>query len=95
MTGTVNEVIQHSGLSVFVVEGDLSVEVEKRLLASPAVSQVTPFGSALHVVGPDARALKSAIDAATAGLTVSVRKGETSLEDVVIQLMTTSRDNMA
>ena len=61
------------------------------LRRAPGVAQVEPFGTALHVTGPDPEALDAAIAAAGA-------KGvpaDTSLEDVFIRLMDQSQDNVA
>ena len=61
----------------------------------PGVEQVAPFGATLHVVGSDRKALKAALADIGRREGVSVRPGETSLEDVFIQFMAGSQDNMA
>ena len=56
---------------------------------------VAPFGTTLHVVGSDKALLESALDDIRGREGIAVRPGETSLEDVFIQFMAKSRDNMA
>ena len=94
-TGTVDEVVRNAGLSTFVVQGPRLDKVAEALRGRPGVDQVAPFGATLHVVGAD----KAALEAALAGIEkeyegVTVAAGETSLEDVFIQFMAGSKDNM-
>lgn len=92
-TGTVDEVIAAAGLTTFVVQGPALNEVADRLEGQPGVEQVAPFGNTLHVVGPDAALLEKTLTKVT-DKGVTVARGETSLEDVFIQFMATSKDNM-
>ena len=62
--------------------------------ARPGVEQVAPFGTTLHVVGSDEARLKAALDEFEGRDGVKVARGETSLEDVFIQFMAGSKDNM-
>ncbi|WP_457940248.1 ATP-binding cassette domain-containing protein [Mesorhizobium sp. 10J20-29] len=94
-TGTVAEVVENAGLTTFVVEGPRLGEVAAMLEGRPGVEQVAPFGATLHVVGSDRKALKAALADIGRREGVSVRPGETSLEDVFIQFMAGSQDNMA
>ncbi|BCG77285.1 ABC transporter ATP-binding protein [Mesorhizobium sp. 113-3-3] len=95
-TGTVDEVVRNAGLTTFVVQGPLLAKVAQELQGRPGVDQVAPFGATLHVVGSDRKKLEAAL----AGVEkehkgVTVAPGETSLEDVFIQFMSGSKDNMA
>ena len=94
-TGTVDEVIAHAGLTTFVVSGPKLDEVAAFLQGKPGVEQVAPFGTTLHVVGSDAGKLKATLDELKPRDGVKVVPGETSLEDVFIQFMAGSKDNMA
>jgi ABC-2 type transport system ATP-binding protein len=94
-TGTVDEVIRAPGLTTFVVEGPGSNEVADALEGEPGVEQVAPFGTTLHVVGSDAAALEATLAPLKAGRAEPAVAGETSLEDVFIQFMAGSKDNMA
>ncbi|MFI5409220.1 ATP-binding cassette domain-containing protein [Kaistia sp. UC242_56] len=87
--GTVAEVIERSGLSTIVVSGSDVGAIARLVREKPGVEQVAPFGNDLHVVGPDAAALKQAVDAALAEAhsDAVAEPGETSLEDVFIRLM--------
>ncbi|MBX3567704.1 MAG: ABC transporter ATP-binding protein [Rhizobiaceae bacterium] len=93
-SGTVAEVVRNAGLTTFVVEGEHLDEVSKLLAGKPGVEQIAPFGTTLHVVGSDAVALKASLDAVAQRPGVSASPGETSLEDVFIQFMSGSKDNM-
>ncbi|TIP26278.1 MAG: ABC transporter ATP-binding protein [Mesorhizobium sp.] len=94
-TGTVDEVVRNAGLTTFVVQGPRLDQVAAALSGRSGVDQVAPFGATLHVVGSD----KTALQAALANVEkdhkgVTVTPGETSLEDVFIQFMSGSKDNM-
>ena len=93
-TGTVDEVIDNAGLTTFVVTGPRLNEVAALLEGKPGVEQVAPFGTTLHVVGSDAAALKASLKQIESREGLTVAPGETSLEDVFIQFMAGSKDNM-
>ncbi|MEI5681661.1 MULTISPECIES: ABC transporter ATP-binding protein [unclassified Mesorhizobium] len=94
-TGTVDEVIANAGLSTFVVSGPRLNEVAAALEGKPGVEQVAPFGTTLHVVGSDRKLLEVSLKEIKARKDTKVEPGETSLEDVFIQFMAGSKDNMA
>ena len=92
-TGTAEEVIAQQRLTTWVVSGPDLSGLEKQLLGSGEVIQVTPFGHLLHVTGDDTQLL----DEATAGFRADPRyrwsRAEPTLEDVFIHLMGASQDN--
>ncbi|TGQ34936.1 MULTISPECIES: ABC transporter ATP-binding protein [unclassified Mesorhizobium] len=95
-TGTVDEVVRNAGLTTFIVQGPRLDLVAAALDGRPGVDQVAPFGATLHVVGSDKQALQAALaDVEKQHKGVTVTPGETSLEDVFIQFMSGSKDNMA
>ncbi|RNJ44385.1 multidrug ABC transporter ATP-binding protein [Mesorhizobium erdmanii] len=95
-TGTVEEVVKNAGLTTFVVQGPRLAKVAEELQGRPGVDQVAPFGATLHVVGSDSKKLEAALaDIEKEHKGVTVAPGETSLEDVFIQFMSGSKDNMA
>ncbi|TPJ82235.1 ABC transporter ATP-binding protein [Mesorhizobium sp. B2-6-2] len=95
-TGTVDEVVKNAGLTTFVLQGPRLDHVAEALQGRPGVDQVAPFGATLHVVGSDKAALEKALaDVEKEHKGVTVKPGETSLEDVFIQFMAGSKDNMA
>ncbi|MES0129438.1 ABC transporter ATP-binding protein [Mesorhizobium sp. M0029] len=95
-TGTVDEVVTNAGLTTFVLQGPRLDQVADALRDRPGVDQVAPFGATLHVVGSDMAKLEKALaDVEKEHKGVSVKPGETSLEDVFIQFMSGSKDNMA
>jgi len=94
-SGTVQDVVDNAALTTMVVEGK-DVNVVARILAGQSgVDQIAPFGNKLHVVGQDGAALKKSVAAAVKALDVTSHQGKTSLEDVFIQFMSKSQDNMA
>jgi ABC-2 type transport system ATP-binding protein len=93
-SGTVDEVVRNSGLLTFVIEGPRLDQVQDALTGQPGVEQVAPFGTTLHVVGSDRAALEATLKPIAARPGTTVAPGETSLEDVFIQFMGASRDNM-
>ncbi len=92
--GTVAEVLRNANLTTMIVTGDQVSEAAKALKNAPGVDQIAPFGATLHVVGRDAVALKASVEAAAKRTGCIAGPAETSLEDVFIQLMGGSEDNM-
>ena len=86
-TGTVEEVIRESGLTTFVVRANGNPELLAELAALDGVSQVAPFGAALHVVGVETDRMAAALNAFAARKGLTVEPGVTSLEDVFIHFM--------
>jgi ABC-2 type transport system ATP-binding protein len=93
-TGTVDEVVRDAGLVTYVVRGADLNGIARELEGAPGVDQVAPFGTTLHVVGSDAALLAATMKPIVGRDGVTVELGETSLEDVFIQFMGASRDNM-
>jgi ABC-2 type transport system ATP-binding protein len=94
-TGTVQEVVGNAALTTFVLTGPEANTAGEKLAGQPGVDQIAPFGNSLHIVGKDGKALADTIKTITKKLNVTAERGETSLEDVFIQLMGSSKDNMA
>jgi ABC-2 type transport system ATP-binding protein len=94
-SGAVDEVVRNAGLTTFVIEGPRLDKVAAALEGRAGVEQVAPFGATLHVVGSDKQLLDKALEDIRVMPGVTVMPGETSLEDVFIQFMAKSKDNMA
>jgi ABC-2 type transport system ATP-binding protein len=94
-TGAVADVVRDAGLTTFVVSGRNPERIAAELEGRPGVEQVAPFGATLHVVGSDEKALESALEPLRGMESVRIERGQTSLEDVFIQFMAKSKDNMA
>jgi ABC-2 type transport system ATP-binding protein len=92
--GTVNQVVRDANLTTLVITGDNLAEAAAALRTAPGVDQVAPFGMTLHVVGRDASVLRASVDAICKDKNVKAQPAETSLEDVFIQLMGATQDNM-
>ena len=86
-TGTVEEVVQGSGLSTFIVHGTLRPAEIAALARTDGVEQVAPFGATLHVVGTDKGKLEQALAHLRQRADIRIEPGTTSLEDVFIQFM--------
>src|SRR3954447_20338541 len=93
-SGMVDEVIAHAGLHTFIVRAPDLAAIARRLEGEPGVDQIAPFGATLHVVGRDQAALEAALAPFAGRRDVSIERGSTSLEDVFIQFMGQSQDNM-
>jgi ABC-2 type transport system ATP-binding protein len=93
-TGTVDEVVRDAGLITYVVRGENLNGLARELAGALGVDQVAPFGTTLHVVGSDPALLAETMKPVSQRDGLTVELGETSLEDVFIQFMGASRDNM-
>jgi ABC-2 type transport system ATP-binding protein len=94
-SGTVADVIARAGLTTYLVEGEGLNGLAEELKDRPGIDQVAAFGTSLHVVGKDKAALEATLEEVGNREGISVREGKTSLEDVFIQFMAGSKDNMA
>ena len=94
-SGTVEDVVRNAGLTTFVVSGQRLDRVAAALEGRPGIDQVAPFGATLHVVGSDRQKLEAALSDISGQDGITVEPGETSLEDVFIQFMAGSKDNMS
>jgi len=90
-SGTVHEVVARAGLTVWRLECANPSELVVALRGRPGIS-VVPFGSALHIGGPDAAAVRAAVDS-VAGPGITAVPSEPSLEDVFIYLQGSAKDN--
>lgn len=85
--GMVNEVIDGAGLSTWMVSGDDVRTLARELEGLPGISQVSVFGTTLHVSGTDAKALDAIAAAQHARPGYQWTKSRPGLEDVFIHLM--------
>lgn len=100
VTGTAKEVIEHSGLTTYVVSAPEGGEralaaLTRELHGQPGVDTVIPFGTSLHVSGTDAEALASTRDAFASRAGLVWVPAEPWLDDVFVRLMQQARDNFA
>jgi ABC-2 type transport system ATP-binding protein len=94
--GSIEDVIAASGLKALLGEGRTADGVTADRLAGVieqrgGVTMAAPFGTALHVCGPDLDALKAAV--APWADHITFREARPSLEDVFIHLMRGAEDN--
>jgi ABC-2 type transport system ATP-binding protein len=92
--GTVAEVVDQAKLHTWSVTGSDLGKLADQLRTQPGVEQAVPFGSKLHVSGPDAAALEKAIAPYRTG-DYQWEPIKSSLEDVFIHLMDKSQDNFS
>lgn len=93
--GTVAEVIAAAGLVTVILRGGRTAAAQALLTHRPEVEQVAHWGADLHVIGRDGTALHQAAAEVATATGAQLIAAETSLEDVFIQLMGASKDNMA
>ncbi|MGX1199151.1 ABC transporter ATP-binding protein [Parvibaculum sp. MBR-TMA-1.3b-4.2] len=94
--GTVNEVVEHSGLCTWHVTGQNQRQILRlahELEGRNGVEMVAPFGITLHVSGSSEGALDRAVEPYRGQEGLSWKKGEPSLEDVFIHMMQSASDN--
>jgi ABC-2 type transport system ATP-binding protein len=91
--GTVDEVIEHAGLTTYTVSGPNLNGLQNELSRSNGVDMVAPFGTSLHVSGRDEKSLEAAIEPYRKRRGLTWTRSEPSLEDVFITLMAKAQDN--
>ena len=94
--GTVNEVIEGSGLYTWHVTGKNQRQVIRLahdLSGRNGVEMVAPFGTTLHVSGSNEAALDRAVDPYRNQEGFTWKKGQPTLEDVFIHMMQSTSDN--
>lgn len=91
--GTVAEVIANSHLSTWAVDGPDLLTLAEQLQSVPGVEQAVPFGSILHISGPDQAALERAI-APYRTDQYHWKQVPSGLEDVFIHLMEKPREGV-
>lgn len=89
--GTIGEVIAGSGLKALQGEGPGADRLAAEIEAREEVEMAAPFGTSLHVCGPDLAALKRAV--LPWADQVRFSEAEPTLEDVFIHLMKNATDN--
>ena len=94
-SGTVQDVIKEANLCTYILSGKDALSASKFLQDTKGVDQIAPFGNDLHVVGKDQALLETAVAQASKDFDIAFELGETTLEDVFIQYMAQSTDNMA
>ncbi|MGE5505045.1 MAG: ABC transporter ATP-binding protein [Actinomycetota bacterium] len=96
VVGSVAEVVASAGLTTWTAsptagDGIQVARLARRLAGLPGVELVAPFGSALHVGGPDGAALEASLAPVMAEPGFVWRRDDPTLEDVFIHLMGRAR----
>jgi ABC-2 type transport system ATP-binding protein len=84
--GSPDEVVRHTGLTTWMVEGKDLHQLAAELAGLPGVEQVVPFGTGLHVSGSNAPTLNASIAPFRARDDLRWTQTEPGLEDVFVQL---------
>ena len=84
--GTVAEIIAHSGLFTYLIEGEGARQLVARIKGLPGVIFVAFFGAVLHVSGYDRTQLEAALAPYRGDPNLKITEAPPSLEDVFIQL---------
>ncbi len=92
--GTVEEVVAGSALHMWRVTGPDPATLARELMAVPGFELVAPFGTSVHVGGRDREALERGIAGFAGREELVWRVDSPSLEDVFIDLINRSRDNV-
>ncbi|MBK5958233.1 multidrug ABC transporter ATP-binding protein [Rhodoplanes elegans] len=85
--GTVPEVIAASHLTTWTVSGPNLVALAETLSKRDGIAMVAPFGTSLHVSGPDHDKVNAAIADLRSDPALAWEQAQPSLEDVFIDLM--------
>lgn len=92
--GTISEVIQHAGLTLYSVSGGNLDQLSFQLRQISGIDQVTAFGQHLHVVSKNKAALALAIEPFRLA-PYQWQEETATLEDVFIHLVKYAKDNFA
>ncbi len=90
--GTIDDIISHENLTTWTVRGRNLLELSMVLKDTPSVDQVLAFGNTLHISSKDETGLEGVVKSFMTS-DYQWEKVETSIEDVFIHLMKTSKDN--
>lgn len=85
--GTVEDFIQHAGLTTWVVCGEGLMALKKAIATHPAITHIAPFGESLHISGTDAHALSQALSPYRMQQDLSWSEGTPSMEDAFVHYM--------
>ena len=91
--GTIEQVIAQSRLNTYTVSGPGLADLTHTLEHTAGVDMVAPFGASLHVAGRDAADFEAAIAPYKSDARWTWAQTAPSLEDVFIDLMSSSKDN--
>ncbi|GAO36856.1 multidrug ABC transporter ATP-binding protein [Sulfuricella sp. T08] len=92
--GTVAEVVENSGIVTWMVECSDVYVLGAQLRGLPGISQVVPFGNALHVSGTDKDLLEQSISPFREQPGCRWAPIQPGLEDVFIQMMEGAKPNV-
>jgi ABC-2 type transport system ATP-binding protein len=91
--GTSAQIIKSTGLSTWEARGPDLPKLAAQLRQIPDIDQVALFGDVLHISGQDDAALTKALSVLQQDSRYQWQRTQTSLEDVFIHLVGTTKDN--
>ena len=86
--GTVEEVIGKAHLTTWIVSGSSLMKLQYELMNHPAISNIAPFGSTLHISGRDEALLSQALQPYLNNPEYQWIQALPSMEDAFIHFMT-------
>ena len=89
--GTIQTVINNTGLTTWAVKGDNLIALQRQLRDNPAVTSIAPFGDSLHISGTDSKRLRLAIAEYFNQSGLSWSSIPPSMEDAFIHYMTNAK----
>ena len=84
LVGSVDEVVEGSGLTTWEVTGPDLAELQRKLKGRPGIDMVAAFGTALHATGTDAGQIEASIAPFRGDPRYEWQPTKASLEDVFI-----------
>lgn len=92
VTGTVDEVIQSTGLKTWEIRGDITTLLLQRIKEIDGVMQAALFGRKIHVCGYKADAIENGIKTLSHDYSIQWTEIETTLEDAFLRLIKKDKD---
>lgn len=92
--GTIDEVVAQANLHTYIVSGGDIRGLAAAMRGRPGITQVSIFGTSLHVCGTDTQALDAAIQPFRTWPGTNWARATATLEDVFIHLMAPFRDRI-
>ncbi len=90
--GTVQQVVENSGLTTWIVEGSELWQLQTQLKQLPEIEQAVAFGNCLHVSGRNREQLNTILQKYQQDNRYRWLLTQPSLEDVFISLMQSAKD---
>ena len=91
-TGTISEIIEHSGICTFAVSGSDLTSLALQLRNNPDIKQITTFYKSIHVSSSNKEELEQSIMSYKSNSQYTWQIIEPSLEDALVWLIRNTHD---